>query len=120
VQVDPIKPMLKAPGIEPLKLKCDKPLSNFTFKFNLRRYNEQAPDEYYVLPHSSGWAILVGPNRYDLPRHRHLTHFWTLDYWVKWHPVTRRAMYARPCIVETVEGGLHERGDLVGWCRLTL
>jgi len=26
--------------------------------------------------------------------------------------MTRRALYARPCIVETVEGGLHERGDL--------
>jgi len=34
---------------------------------------EQAPDEYYVLPHSSGWAILVGPGRYCLPRHP--THF---------------------------------------------
>jgi len=40
VQVDPIKPMLKAPGIKLLKLKYDKPLSNFAFKFNLRRYSE--------------------------------------------------------------------------------
>jgi hypothetical protein len=38
VQVDPIKPSLKAPGIKRLKLKYDKPLSNFAFKFNLRRY----------------------------------------------------------------------------------
>jgi hypothetical protein len=30
---------LKAPGIKPLKLKCDNPLSNFTLTFNLRRYN---------------------------------------------------------------------------------
>jgi hypothetical protein len=29
---------LKAPGIKRLKLKYDKPLSNFAFKFNLRRY----------------------------------------------------------------------------------
>ena len=40
VQAEPIKPTLKAPGTERLKLKCDELLSNFTFKFNLRRYNE--------------------------------------------------------------------------------
>jgi len=39
-QLDPIKPTLKAPGIKLLKLKYDKPLSNFTFKFNLRRYSK--------------------------------------------------------------------------------
>ena len=38
MQVDPIKPTLKAPGIKLLSLKYDKPLSNFGFKFNLRRY----------------------------------------------------------------------------------
>jgi hypothetical protein len=38
VQVNPIKPTLKAPGIKLLKLEFDKPLSNFAFKFNLRRY----------------------------------------------------------------------------------
>jgi len=39
VQVDPVKLTLKAPGTKHLKLKYDKPLSNFAFKFNLRRYN---------------------------------------------------------------------------------
>ena len=39
VQVDPMKPTLKAPGIRRLKLKYAKPLSNFALKFNLRRYN---------------------------------------------------------------------------------
>jgi len=39
VQVDPIKPTLKAPGIELLKLKFDESLSNFGFNFNLRRYS---------------------------------------------------------------------------------
>jgi len=39
VQANPIKPTLKGPGIKPLKHKCDKLLSNFPFKFNLRRYN---------------------------------------------------------------------------------
>jgi len=38
VQVDPIKPTLKAPGTQRLNLKCDGPLSNVAFKFNLRRY----------------------------------------------------------------------------------
>jgi len=40
VQVDPIKPTLKAPGIKLLKLKYGKRLTNFGFKFNLRRYNK--------------------------------------------------------------------------------
>jgi len=39
VQVDPIKPRLKAPGYGRLKLKYDNLLSSFAFKFNLRRYN---------------------------------------------------------------------------------
>jgi hypothetical protein len=38
VQLGPIKPTLTAPGIKLLKLKYDEPLSNFAFKFNLRRY----------------------------------------------------------------------------------
>jgi hypothetical protein len=38
VQVDPIKPTSKAPGIKLFKLKCDKPLSKLAFKVNLRRY----------------------------------------------------------------------------------
>jgi hypothetical protein len=39
VQVDSIKATLKAPGTERLKPKCAEPLSNFAFKFNLRRYS---------------------------------------------------------------------------------
>jgi len=38
VQVDPIKPTLKAPGSKLLKPEHDKLLSNFVFNFNLRRY----------------------------------------------------------------------------------
>ena len=40
MQVDPVKPTLKAPGTKRLKLKYDEPLSNFAFKFNVRRYAE--------------------------------------------------------------------------------
>jgi hypothetical protein len=39
VQVDPMNPTLKAPVSKSLKLKHDKLLSNFGFKFNLRHYN---------------------------------------------------------------------------------
>jgi len=40
VQVDPIKPTLKAPGSARLKLKYDNLLSRFAFHFNLRRHNK--------------------------------------------------------------------------------
>jgi len=39
VQVDPMKPTLKAPGSKRLKLEHEKLLSNVGFNFNLRRYN---------------------------------------------------------------------------------
>jgi len=39
VQVDPLKPTLKAHGAKRLKLKCDILLSNIAFNFNLRRYS---------------------------------------------------------------------------------
>jgi len=39
VQVDPIKPALKAPGTKRLKLRCDVLLSTSAFKFKLRRYS---------------------------------------------------------------------------------
>ena len=40
MQLNPIKPTLKASGIKLFKMKYDKPLSNFAFKFNLCRYNK--------------------------------------------------------------------------------
>jgi len=43
-QIHPIKPKLKAPGTERLKLKCDEPPSNLAFKFNLRRFTEALID----------------------------------------------------------------------------
>ena len=72
MQVDPIKPTLKAPGIELFKLQCDKPLSKFGFNFNLRRFNENANFTNF------GNAMLVlvrmatgeaGPGRCCQPRH---------------------------------------------------
>jgi hypothetical protein len=38
VQINPIKPTLKAPGTERLIPKYDTPLSRVAFKFNLRRF----------------------------------------------------------------------------------
>jgi hypothetical protein len=43
VQVHPIKPTLKAPGIKLLELKYGRLLSKFAFKFNLRRYDSVSP-----------------------------------------------------------------------------
>jgi hypothetical protein len=43
VQVGPIKSTLKAPGTQRLKLKYEELLSDFGFKFNLRRYSKAPP-----------------------------------------------------------------------------
>jgi hypothetical protein len=45
VQVEPMKPKLKAPGTERLKLKHDNLPSKLAFKFNLRRYIQELRDE---------------------------------------------------------------------------
>jgi hypothetical protein len=34
-----MNPTMTAPGTKRLKLACDEPLSNFAFKFSLRRYS---------------------------------------------------------------------------------
>jgi len=40
VQVDPIKPTIKAPGSKLLKPSYGEPPSNFAFKSNLRRFRK--------------------------------------------------------------------------------
>ena len=40
MQVDPIKPTLKAPGVKRLKLQYDGPVSKFAFKSNFRHYTQ--------------------------------------------------------------------------------
>ena len=40
MQVDPIKPTVKAPGTRRLKPELDNLLSSFAFNFNLCRYNK--------------------------------------------------------------------------------
>ena len=43
MQVDPIKPNLKAPGTKRLKLAYGELVSSFAFKLKLRRYNKVVP-----------------------------------------------------------------------------
>ena len=65
VQVDPIKPMLKAPGTETLKLKYGELPSKFAFDFNLRRYTVRSgavPRCLRVL----GLAVQVDPMKPQL------------------------------------------------------
>ena len=58
VQVDPMKPKLKAPGTKRLKLNYDAPLSSFAVKFNLRRYivlQDAAKVGVYRVLRRAGW-----------------------------------------------------------------
>jgi hypothetical protein len=48
VQVDPIKPTLKAPGTTRLKLNHEEVRSSFAFKFKLRRYIMEGGDAVWV------------------------------------------------------------------------
>ena len=67
MQIDPINPVLNAPGSKRLKVRCGKPLSNFA-KFNLRRYslkvNSQASQGHSCDLHSdvdySGHDMIFG------------------------------------------------------------
>jgi len=54
VQVDRMKPKLKPPRSKHLKLRCVVPLSNFAFKFNLRRYSKGI-FLFYKLSQISEW-----------------------------------------------------------------
>ena len=60
VQVDPIKPTLKAPGTKRLKVTHDKLLSSFAFNFNLRRYTP-ATTTSSTPPASLSWTARGRP-----------------------------------------------------------
>jgi hypothetical protein len=62
VQVDPIKPTLKAPGTKRLKLYYDEPPSNFGFKCNLRHYTAAGVGASLLF---AGVALLLG--QVDVP-----------------------------------------------------
>jgi hypothetical protein len=64
-----MKPLLKAPETNRLKLNCDAPPSNFAYKFNLRRYiSDDAVVEvaYTLAVLASPIAALVGRCRLTL------------------------------------------------------
>jgi len=85
VHVDPIKPKLKPPGCKLLKLKCDVLLSNFAFKFNLRRYNLIAK----LLKHDVNQRLGCGrAGSRDVKQHRW---FSKMD----WNMLERKAVKAR-------------------------
>ena len=97
MQVDPIKPTLKAPGSKRLKPNYDKLLTillqfcfNFVFKFKLRRYDTGAEMRYYndvweLTLETMVWKVRVGvgPAAHRLPRR--LTRF-NLSVGVTCHP----------------------------------
>ena len=57
MQVDPIKPKLKAPGTKRVKLNCDVLLSTSAFKFKLRRYTKAAMKYIEAGAYTrSGWS----------------------------------------------------------------
>ena len=67
VQVDPIKPTLKAPGTKRLKLKYDELLSSFAFKFNLRRYTLAETQSMFLDSLCGDAAWLVGSDTRPQP-----------------------------------------------------
>jgi hypothetical protein len=48
-RLTPIKPTLEPPGIKLLKPNSDESLSNFAFKFNLRRYTKAGENQLKTL-----------------------------------------------------------------------
>ena len=55
-----MKPVLKVPGSMLLKLRCDRPLANFAFKFNLRRYTTGDPGaDAHLSVATTGSAVQV-------------------------------------------------------------
>jgi hypothetical protein len=55
-----MKPKLKPPGTELLKLGCDGPLSNFAFNFNLRRFTVVISTIAYLVAIAFTWCLSAG------------------------------------------------------------
>jgi len=54
-----MKPRLKPRGTKRLKVKADEPLSSFGFKFNLRRYTQDAVDGGGGDAMPAGWLLIT-------------------------------------------------------------
>ena len=68
---------MKAPGTKRLKLNYNEPLSNFAFKFNLRRYTaekrgaaERRAAEVSEIAALKSSLAAAGPGGLGSPRHR--------------------------------------------------
>ena len=72
MQVDPIKPTLKASGAKRLTLKHAKPLSSFAFKFELRRYNLEGEVRGARARFADGRARLPPPLHFSSQHHHFL------------------------------------------------
>jgi len=60
MQVDPIKPTMKAPGDKRLKQKNKRQVSNFAFKFNLRRYTLAFSAAWHFKEIPAGLGVAAG------------------------------------------------------------
>jgi len=94
VQIDPIKPAMKAPGTKRLKLKYDKRLSicfNFGYNFNLRRYNmdgKRAADLCDAAAHPE-LSRLLGRGLHSSTFQFNLSRFCHSTYTPQTHPTAR-------------------------------
>jgi hypothetical protein len=61
VQVDPMKPTLRAPTLKRFKLKESELLSRFAYKLNLRRYNKVYVGDRAEVSGRTGTVMFVGP-----------------------------------------------------------
>jgi len=66
-----MKPMLKPPGTERLKLKYDELLSSFAFKFHLRRYTKDKSKRVITFANNADY-ISMRHHTYEMPRGRGL------------------------------------------------
>ena len=121
MQVDPIKPMLKAPGTKRLNLKHNELLSNAGFNFNLRRYNKDS---------AAGIKSLALNLQDDVHRMREELAY--LKARATRHKKTAQSNSSRTMYWTLIEVGVlcavaavqvltvRHFFNKVGWCRLTL
>ena len=96
MQVDPIKPTLKAPGTESLKLKYYRPLSNSAFKFNLRRYHENETGGVFIGTHHKLEEGATGRGLHSSTLQLNLSRFLSLTPPTDTQYPTKKRAYVEP------------------------
>ena len=99
MQIEPIRPTLKAPRSKHLKLKYDVPLSNCAFNFNLRRYIKGSDTELEELLKSLQAQYEAGKKKKD---------------------DTIAAMSPKLTLLRSVKRAKGGGDAKVGWCRFTV